>query len=129
MREEHPLAKRKLVRPADLRGERVISSPETTPFGQTLRRAFGAAAEAMHRDFQATSSTTACWFAQAGVGIAVVDQVSIAGGLLAGLAVRPFQSSEKLTVRILRNRYRPMAVAERAFVEAFDRVWKAMPAA
>jgi len=128
MREEHPLAKRKLVRPADLRGERVISSPETTPFGQTLRRAFGAAAEAMHCDFQATSSTTACWFAQAGVGIAVVDQVSIAGGLLAGLAVRPFQSNEKLTVSILRNRYRPMAVAERAFVDAFDRVWKAMPA-
>ena len=128
MREEHPLARRKLVRPADLRGERVISSPETTPFGQTLKRAFGADAEAMHRDFLATSSTTACWFAQAGVGIAVVDQVSIAGGLLAGLAVRPFQSSEKLTVRILRNRYRPMAVAERAFVEAFDRVWKAMPA-
>jgi DNA-binding transcriptional LysR family regulator len=128
MREEHPLARRKLVRPADLCGERVISSPETTPFGQTLRRAFGASAEAMHRDFQATSSTTACWFAQAGVGIAVVDQVSIAGGLLAGLAVRPFQSSERLTVSILRNRYRPMGVAERAFVEAFDRVWKAMPA-
>lgn len=128
MREEHPLARRKLVRPADLRGERVISSPETTPFGQTLRRAFGAEAEAMHHDFQAASSTTACWFAQAGVGIAVVDEVSIAGGLLAGLAVRPFQSSEKLTVRILRNRYRPMGVAERAFVEAFDRVWKAMPA-
>ena len=60
-------------------------------------------------------------------GIAVVDQVSIAGGLLAGLAVRPFQSAEKLTVRILRNRYRPMAVAERAFVEAFDGVWKSMP--
>jgi len=81
MRAEHPLARRKLVRPADLRGERVISSPETTPFGQTLKRAFGAAAEGMHRDFEATSSTTACWFAQAGVGIAVVDQVSIAGGL------------------------------------------------
>jgi len=129
MRAEHPLARRKLVRPADLRGERVISSPETTPFGQTLKRAFGAAAEGMHRDFEATSSTTACWFAQAGVGIAVVDQVSIAGGLLAGLAVRPFQSAEKLTVRILRNRYRPMAVAERAFVEAFDGVWKSMPTA
>jgi DNA-binding transcriptional LysR family regulator len=129
MRQEHPLARRKLVRPADLQGERVISSPETTPFGQTLRRAFGAAAEGMHRDFEATSSTTACWFAQAGVGIAVVDQVSIAGGLLAGLAVRPFQSAEKLTVRILRNRYRPMGVAERAFVEAFDGVWRSMPTA
>jgi hypothetical protein len=45
------------------------------------------------------------------------------------LAVRPFQSAERLTVRILRNRYRPMAVAERAFVEAFDAVWKSMPTA
>jgi DNA-binding transcriptional LysR family regulator len=126
MRSEHPLARRKLIKPADLVGERVISSPESTPFGQTLKRAFGLFAEKMHRDFEATSSTTACWFAQAGVGIAVVDQVSIAGGLLAGLEVRPFQSSEKLAVRIIRNRYRPMSVAERAFVEVFDGVWNSM---
>ena len=123
MRSDHPLARRKLIKPSDLAGERVISSPESTPFGQTLKRAFGAAASKMQRDFEVTSSTTACWFAQAGVGIAVVDQVSIAGGLLAGLEVRPFQSSEKLAVRIIRNRYRPMSVVERAFVEEFDRVW------
>lgn len=126
MRSEHPLARRKLVRPADLAGERVISSPDSTAFGQTLRRAFGAAGEKMHQDFLASNSTTACWFAQAGVGIAVVDQVSIAGGLLAGLEVRPFQSAEKLTVRIVRNRYRPLSVAERAFVDTFDGVWKSM---
>lgn len=125
MRSDHPLARRKLIRPADLEGERVISSPESTPFGQTLMRAFGSAAPRMHRDFEATSSTTACWFAQAGVGIAVVDRVSIAGGLLAGLEVRPFQSAEKLSVRILRNRYRPMSVVERAFVAMFDEVWRA----
>jgi DNA-binding transcriptional LysR family regulator len=126
MRTEHPLARRTLIRPADLAGERVISSPESTPFGQTLRRAFGAAADQMHRDCEVTSSNSACWFAQAGVGIAVVDQVSIAGGLLAGLEVRPFQSSEKLTFSILRNRYRPMGVAEKAFVDAFDEVWTGM---
>lgn len=128
MRSEHPLARRKLIRPADLAGERVISSPASTPFGQTLRRAFGAAADKMHMDCETTSSNSACWFAQAGVGVAVVDQVSIAGGLLAGLEVRPFQSSEKLAVRILRNRYQPMGVAEKAFVDAFDDVWKAMRA-
>jgi DNA-binding transcriptional LysR family regulator len=126
MRREHPLAQRKLVRPADLAGERVISSPENTPFGQTLQRAFGAAADRMHRDLETASSTTACWLAQAGVGVAVVDQVSIAGGLLEGLEVRPFQSSERLAVRILRNRYRPLSVVERSFVEAFDLEWKGM---
>ena len=126
MPSDHPLAKRKLVRPVDLAGQRVISSPEAVPFGQTLKRAFGPAAEQMHRDFEVTSSNSACWFAQAGVGVAVVDQVTIAGGVLAGLQVRPFQSSEKLTVRILRNRDRPMSVAERAFADAFDQVWRTM---
>ena len=82
MRSDHPLARKKRIQPADLRGMRVIASPESTPFGQTLRRAFGAAGADMHRDFECTSSTTACWFAQAGVGVAVVDQVAIAGGLL-----------------------------------------------
>jgi DNA-binding transcriptional LysR family regulator len=123
MRSDHPLAKRKLIKPSDLAGERVISSPESVPFGQTLRRAFGAAAAKMNCDFEVTSSTTACWFAQAGVGIAVVDQVAIAGGLLAGLEVRPFHSSERLSVRIVRNRFRPMSVADRAFVDIFDSVW------
>lgn len=125
MRGDHPLARKKSIKPADLIGERVISSPESTPFGQTLRRAFGTAGAKMHKDFECTSSTTACWFAQAGVGVAVVDQVAIAGGLLAGLEVRPFQSGEKLPVRIVRNRYRPMSVVEQAFVAVFDEVWKA----
>ncbi|MGA0571146.1 LysR substrate-binding domain-containing protein [Variovorax sp. VNK109] len=124
VRAEHPLAKRKLVRPSDLIGERIIASPESTPFGQTLRRAFGAAASRMHIDFECASSTTACWFAQAGIGVAVVDRVSIAGELLAGLEVRPFQSDEVLEVHILRNRYRPMSVVERAFVDAFQGVWE-----
>jgi DNA-binding transcriptional LysR family regulator len=126
MRSDHPLARRKVIKPADLAGQRVISSPESTPFGQTLRRAFGAAGANMHKDFECTSSTTACWFAQAGVGVAVVDQVAIAGGLLAGLEVRPFQSAEKLPVQILRNRYRPMSVTEQAFAEVFDGTWQEM---
>ena len=80
----------------------------------------------MNLDFEVPRSTTACWFARAGVGVAVVDQVSIAGGLLAGLEVRPFQSSEKMAVRIIRNRYRPMSVMDRAFVEDFDKMWNSM---
>lgn len=124
MRSDHRLAERSVIAPADLVGERVISSPESTPFGQTLRRAFGEAGRAMHQDMDCTSSTTACWFAQAGVGIAVVDQASIAGGLLSGLEVRPYQSDEQMEVRVIRNRYRPMSISERRFVEHFDAVWR-----
>jgi hypothetical protein len=60
------------------------------------------------------------------VGVAVVDQVAIAGGVVAGLEVRPFQSSERLLVRIVRNRYRPMSVVEHEFVACFDAVWASL---
>ncbi|MCZ4313265.1 LysR family transcriptional regulator [Comamonadaceae bacterium G21597-S1] len=123
MRSDHRLARKKRITARDLAGERVISSPASTPFGQTLRRAFGAAVAEIHLELDCTSSTTACWFAQAGVGIAVVDQVSIAGGLLSGLEVRPFQSEEQMEVRVVRNRYRPMSVTERDFVNIFHTVW------
>jgi DNA-binding transcriptional LysR family regulator len=126
MRSEHPLAKKRRITPADLAGERVITSPESTPFGQTLRRAFGSAASDMHLDIDCVSSTTATWFAQAGIGVAVVDQASIAGGLLPGLEVRPFQSHEKLEVHVVRNRYRPMSVADRAFTDLFDKIWRSV---
>ncbi|WP_439586063.1 LysR family transcriptional regulator [Hydrogenophaga sp.] len=124
MPSSHPLAKKARIKPEDLAGERVISSPESNLFGQTLRRALKPVAGKIHDDMDCTSSTTACWFAQAGVGLAIVDEVSIAGGVLAGLEVRPFVSKERLEVRVIRNRYRPMSVTEKAFLELFDDVWR-----
>ena len=126
MRRDHPLTTKKLIRPSDLAGHRVISSPEHTPFGQTLRRAFGRDMAKMRCDMEVPSATTACWFAQAGAGVAVVDQVAIAGGVLAGLAVRPFRSGERIAVRIVRNRYRPSSLTELDFIRVFDGVWAAL---
>lgn len=123
MREDHPLAAKSIVRPADLRGYRVITSPASTPYGQSLRRAYGKDLDELRLDLEVRSSTTACWFAQAGAGIAVVDRAAVAGMPFTGLVVRPFQSRERLEVRIVRNRYRPMTVLQKAFCAAFDRVW------
>ncbi|MGK6305946.1 LysR substrate-binding domain-containing protein [Variovorax sp. DT-64] len=123
MREDHPLASKAMVTPSDLRGQRVITSPAGTPYGQSLHRAYGKAAPQLRLDIEVRSSTTACWFAQAGAGIAVIDRAAVAGQSFTGLAVRPFKSSERLEVRIIRNRYRPMSVVQGAFCEAFNRVW------
>lgn len=124
MREDHPLAGKAMVTPADLRGERVITSPAGTPYGQSLYRAYGKLAAQLRLDIEVRSSTTACWFAQAGAGIAVIDRAAAAGQSFSGLAVRPFKSSERLEIRIIRNRYRPMSVVQKAFCTTFDRVWK-----
>lgn len=125
MHEDHPLAAKASVTPADLRGERVITSPASTPYGQSLLRAYGKAGPQLRLDIEVRSATTACWFAQAGAGVAVIDSAAVAGQSFTGLAVRPFKSSERLEVRIIRNRYRPMSVVQEAFCGAFERVWNA----
>lgn len=124
MPEGHRLAQLDAVRPADLRGERIVTSDPNTPYGQALMRAYGREASRLNLDLSVRSSTSACWYAQAGAGVAVVDRTVTAGQSFRGLAVRPFQSRERLAVSILRNRYRPMSAVQRAFCEVFDGVWK-----
>ncbi len=124
MRDDHPLAARSLIQASDLEGQRVISSPEDSPYGGALRRAYGKVAGRLDLDIVVRSSTTACWFAQAGAGIAVVDEAAVAGGTFAGLAVRRFRSHEKLQVQVLRHRYRPLSRLQQAFCGVFERVWR-----
>lgn len=120
----HRLSRKRLVVPADLRGERVIGSPADTPYGQALARSYGAQAETLQIHSRVRSATTACWQAQAGAGVAVVDRAAVAGPTFSGLAIRPFQCRERLPVAILRNRYRPLSLVQEAFCEVFDAVWK-----
>ena len=47
-----------------------------------------------------------------------------AGGRFAGLAVRPFRSRDRLEVRVLHHGQVPLSAVEKAFVQAFDDVWR-----
>lgn len=58
--------------------------------------------------------------AQAGGGVAVVDRAAVAGPTFSRLAVRPFQTRERLPVALLRNRYRPPSLVQEVFCEAFE---------
>lgn len=124
LREDHPLARKAVLGPADLRGQRVITSPENTPYGQALRRAYGREGPQLRLDLQVRSAASACWQARAGGGIAVVDRAAVAGDSFRGLAVRDFRTRERLAVGILRNRYRPLSTLQTAFCAAFDTVWR-----
>lgn len=119
----HPLAARKRIIASDLMGHRVIGAPAGTAYGQALLRAYGEYAGLLRLELEARSSLSACLFASAGAGVAVVDAASVVGGVFAELVVRPFLSPKKLEVCIIRNCYRPISVIETAFSDAFDLVW------
>ena len=125
MRMDHPLARKKAIRPVDLAGHRVISSAASTPYGQSLRRAYGESGGGLSLDLEVRSATTACWFAQSGAGIAIVDEAAVAGSSFAGLALKPYLNDERLDVQVIRNRYRPTSVVQQHFCTVFDQVWRA----
>jgi DNA-binding transcriptional LysR family regulator len=120
----HRLASKRVVLPSDLRDERLIGSPPDTQYGQALLRAYGREAASLNVHAQVRSSTSACWQAQAGGGVAVVDRAAVAGLTFSGLAVRPFRTSERVPVAVMRNLYRPLSIVHEAFCEAFDAVWR-----
>lgn len=86
-------------------------------------RSYGAEADALNIQSRVRSATSACWQAQAGGGVAVVDRAAVSGPTFNGLVVRPFQCRERIPVAILRNRYRPLSLVQEAFCEEFETVW------
>lgn len=125
---DHPLASLAVVRPRDLAGHRLITAPANTPYGQALQQACAPAGVPLRADIEVRSATGACWFVQAGAGVAVVDAVAVAGARFAGLAVRPFRSAAQLGVGVLRHAEQPMSELAKAFVRSFDEVWREMAA-
>lgn len=108
MAPDHRLASRRSVGAKDLAGERVISFPELSGLlpPELQRRSV---------DLELRSGPAACWFALAGVGVALVDRATVAGSGL-DIPWRPFRTRHALRVDILGNPARPLSGLAREFV-------------
>lgn len=118
MAEGHPLASRRHVTARDLAGERIISYPELVSL---VREELGGRSI----DLELRSGPSACWFARAGVGVALVDRATVAG---AGLNVhwRPFKTAETVRIDVVGNPARPLSGLAREFVQEFQRVGRTL---
>lgn len=113
----HPLARRRTIRAADLAGHRLLAIAATSA---VLQQAF----RGLRIDMELRSGPIACWFAQAGVGVALVDAASVAGPSYAGIVVRPFVPSPAVEVVVLHNAARPLSRTAQAFCRLFDLAWR-----
>lgn len=119
----HKLAAKSVIRAADLRDQRLIAISQAPPFGHLLEEVYGGMLHDVRIDVEVTSGALACWFAQAGAGVAVLDAPTASGEAFKGLVIRPFKPSPKIAVEILRGRHRPLTPAARAFCEQFQKLW------
>ena len=67
---------------------------------------------------QVRSSSSAAWFVQGGLGVALVDDTTLWGGLYPGLAALPFVPATTFGIQVLTRRFVPQSLAMQRFTEA-----------
>jgi len=111
---DHPLAQRKQVQPRDLVGLRLITLPLRMAYGVSPEALFGDVLDKLNFGMDVRAGQSACHFAAAGAGIAVVDEMTALGNAYPQLAVRPFKTKARLAITVAHNAYSPMTKAAQA---------------
>jgi len=116
MRAEHPLARKKALRPQDLAGETLISFADDTHIGWSLREALHAAGLPSHVTFTVNHTLSAYALVDAGVGVGVVDAFPLLSGAHERLVIRPFRPVIETRPQVVFSKSRPVSLVTRKFV-------------
>jgi DNA-binding transcriptional LysR family regulator len=125
----HALAAKSVVTPADIAGHALISYDRDTPQGQLIDQAFASARIERDIAVEVRFGHTACALAQAGAGVALVDEFSVTGGTFPDLTIRPFQPEQWFDLSIVRDRLRPLSRAAEGFATALRQIATGLPVA
>jgi DNA-binding transcriptional LysR family regulator len=113
----HPLCAKDVIFPRDLLGCRLISFPHVTAYGVKPEVIFGAVYPKLNFGLEVRAGQSACLFSAAGIGISIVDELSVMGNSFPHLEVRPFRTRAKLAVSVVHSVHRPLSNTARLFCE------------
>ncbi|WP_251978342.1 LysR substrate-binding domain-containing protein [Salinicola avicenniae] len=117
---DHPLADRGTVTLAELRQFDLIGYGAETPFGQHIRSAFESAGEPWRPATEVDSPHYACALADAGGGIALIDEFTWRGWRGDRLTAVPLPDEQRLIVSLAYPRTEPLSQLARAFISHLD---------
>lgn len=113
----HPLCAKDVIFPRDLLGYRLISFPHVKAYGVKPEVIFGAVYPKLNFRLEVRAGQSACLFSAAGIGISIVDELSVMGNSFPHLEVRPFRTRAKLAVSVVHSVHRPLSNTARLFCE------------
>lgn len=114
----HPLARKKTVEAADLRGESLVSYPLDTPFGSRVERFFAERDEALKVAIEVSSPQNACAMVVAGGGVALVDEFSLHAWPAADFAVLPLGGDPHIVADLAHPRTEPLSQPAEVFLRS-----------
>jgi DNA-binding transcriptional LysR family regulator len=113
---EHPLANRKTVALPELRHFDLIGYGAETPFGQHIRSAFETAGEPWRPATEVDSPHYACALADAGGGIALIDEFTWQGWRSDHLTAVPLAEQQRAMVSLVYPRTEPLSQLAKIFI-------------
>ena len=114
----HRLARRKVIRPADLRGERFLSFPLDGRMRHLIDAAFEHERVDRRLQIDVYSSVEACTLVARGVGVSIVEPFTARDYRREGIAIVPFEPRIRYLFRAMRPRLRPPSRLADAFLAA-----------
>lgn len=89
----HPLAARSVVRVEDVNGEPLISFGHDIPSGRRVKAIFATSGVQQHVVLETQNAASACAFVKEGLGLVILDPLTVTAMLDSRMAVRPFRPS------------------------------------
>ena len=114
----HRLARRKVIRPVDLRGERFLSFPLDGRMRHLIDAAFEHERIERRLQIDVYSSADACALAARGLGVSIVEPFTARDYVRDGIAMVPFEPRIRYLFRAMRPRYRKPSLLADAFLDA-----------
>jgi len=113
--EDHPLAAKACLSPADFAGQDYISLSRNDSYRQLLDTLFQEQGVQRRMVLETHSAASVCSMVRAGVGVSIVNPLTALDYAGSGVAIRRFSIAVPFTVSLVRPRHRPSS----ALVEAF----------
>lgn len=124
----HPLRHKKVLTPADFRGQPFISLSATDSYRQWLDSLFQRAGIERHMLVETHSAASVCAMVRSGVGISIVNPLTALDYAESGVVIKAFSAEVPFTVSLIRPLHRPTSSLVNHFIEHLRALTDAVPA-
>lgn len=118
----HPLTAKNVISIEDLIDQPFIGYGTEIPIGQLVRKLLDDADMILRPTVEVQQIHVACALVQAGVGIALIDEITANGPVWTKVVFRPIEPTAKTPISIVHGMYEPLSRLAQAFIATLESV-------
>ena len=117
---DHRLAGRAEITTEDLAGDRFVGYSSDIPFGQLVQQMFGNEEQRPQPRIEVQQAHVACAMVQAGVGVALVDEITISGPIWSKVVAIPVVPVASAPVNVYHIELEPLSRLAQEFIAILE---------